>query len=398
MPEQSSPFRVNNFSAGPSSIPLEVLETVQKDFLNYNNTGMSVVEMSHRSKEFTRIFKEAEDDYRSLLDIPDNYHVLFMQGGGTSQFAATFLNLNASKVINEKQAKSSKPLKCGYIVGGVWSKQAKDECSKLGGNVHIIADCQDKATGKYTSVPPASSWDIPPTNELAYVYYCDNETIGGLEFNSDSVFPHFDSSIPIVCDISSNALTRKIDVSKFGIIYAGAQKNMGPSGLTTVIVRKDLVEKISLENPSAIPSHNFPSTLDYSFFVNGGFMPHTPTTFSIYVCGLYFKYILKNGGISHMNNLSIQKSSMFYDLIDSNPNFFVNPIDKKYRSRVNCVFTLKDPSLEKEFLDQATKCGFFEIKGHRSVGGFRASFYNAISVDQVSSFVSFMSDFIKNHS
>ncbi|OLY84949.1 Phosphoserine aminotransferase [Smittium mucronatum] len=398
MQNQPPNFRANNFSAGPSSIPEEVLTVVQRDLFNFDNTGISVMEMSHRSKSFTKVFKEAEEDFRKLYDVPDNYYVLFMQGGGTGEFAAVYLNLINSKVIRQKQRDSSNPLKCAYIVSGSWSKLAKKECERLGGQTHLIVDCQDSASGKYLTVPPVSDWDILPTQDLAYVYYCDNETIGGLEFESDSVYPHFDNSVPIVCDISSNALTRKVDFSKFGIVYAGAQKNMGPSGLTVVVVRKDLVERDSIAQSQINPLPGFPSVLDYKYFVDGGFMPHTPTTFSIYVCGLVFKYILQKGGVDEMNRLSVQKSSLFYNLIDSNPQFLNNSIDKRYRSRLNCVFTLTNPSLDSKLLQDAANNNFFEIKGHRSTGGFRASFYNAITVNQVSLFVEFLSKFIQENS
>ncbi|PVU94919.1 hypothetical protein BB561_002169 [Smittium simulii] len=388
-------YRAINLSAGPSAIPLEVLKTAQNEFLNYKNSGMSVIELSHRSKLFESILSNTEADLRRILDIPANYKVLFMQSGGTGEFAATHLNLMASKLVEDKQKAlgTDKKAKCAYIISGVWSKKAHTECLRMGGNAHTIVDGKShfKADGYY-DLPAAAEWDIPNPEETAYVYYCDNETIGGFEMELDTVVPHIDPSIPIICDMSSNILSRKFDVSKFGVIYAGAQKNIGPSGLTIVIVREDLL----IRNDSSNGLH-IPSVLDYKYFADEGPMPHTPTTFSIYICHLVLQYITKNGGITTLENNRNEKAKLLYNLFDSNPEFYTNPIQNNFRSKMNVVFTLKKQGLDAELISQALENNIVEIKGHRSVGGFRASIYNAVTLDQVRFFVDFLNKFADSH-
>ncbi|PVV02176.1 hypothetical protein BB560_003377 [Smittium megazygosporum] len=389
-------FRVTNFAAGPSAIPLEVLEVAQNEFLNYKDSGMSVLELSHRSELFESILSEAETNLRGTLNIPDNYKVLFMQGGGTGEFAACYLNMMASDVIFNKQqsAPGGKQLKCAYFITGIWSKKAYEECSKIGGSPHAIVDAKKYYNGAgYFGLPPREEWDMPKPEETAFVYYCDNETIGGVEMEVDSIVPHIDPSIPIVCDMSSNILSRKFDVSKFGIIYAGAQKNIGPSGLTIVIIRDDLLSRNAPNNTSYIPS-----VLDYKYFVDQGPMPNTPPTFAIYMCGLVLKHINRIGGLSTLENNRNAKAKLIYDVLDAFPNCYNNPIDKRYRSKMNIVFTMKDKSLEQKLLKLATENHFVEIKGHRSVGGFRISVYNSITVEQALKFSELLVSFAKENS
>ncbi|OMH85667.1 Phosphoserine aminotransferase [Zancudomyces culisetae] len=412
--------RAVNFSAGPSMMPYPVLLKARDEFLDYQDSGMSVIELSHRSKLFGDVITGAEQKLRKLLNIPsEGYSVFFMHGGGTGGFAATYLNLMSSKVVRDKQRKihnQGKTLKCGYVVSGIWSKSAYEECVDLGGNAHVVVNCEstvelDNASDAgvpqikkgYFDLPPTEKWDLPPSDELAYIYYCDNETIGGFEMNVDSITSAVDTNeVVLVCDVSSNILTRKFDVSKFGIIYGGVQKNIGPSGATVVIIRNDLLVRDSPENqpagsPTLPPPPGIPSVLSYYYFSSKGPMPHTPSTFSIYICNLVFDYILENGGIDGMEQLSEKKSSLIYDFVDSNPSIFFAPVCKRYRSRMNVVFNFKNQALDTLFVNEAKSYNIFEINGHRSVGGIRVSVYNAVTVDDVLYFLEFAKKFIAKH-
>lgn len=359
--------RVHNFCAGPASMPTAVLEKAQAELLNWHGTGMSVMEMSHRSDEFVAIAKKAEADLRTLMAIPDNYKVLFLQGGASLQFSAIPLNLLKGTA--------------DYLDTGIWSKKAIEEAKRYEaqglGKINVVASA--KATN-YTSVPPQSEWKL--SENADYFHYCPNETIGGL-----AMFDVPQVNAPIVADLSSCILARPIDVSRFGLIYAGAQKNIGPAGLTLVIVREDLIG-------SAHPM--CPTILDYKNEADNDSMLNTPSTFAWYLSGLVFEWMLQQGGVEAIYQQNLAKAKILYDYIDSS-DFYQNPIEKTYRSLMNVPFTLKNSDLDKVFLQQADAAGFLNLKGHRSVGGMRASIYNAINLHAVENLVTFMQDFAKKN-
>jgi len=356
---------IYNFSAGPAVLPKEVLLQAQMEMIDWNGSGMSVMEMSHRGKEFMGIAAQAEEDLRELMGIPVNYKVLFLQGGASLQFAMIPLNLLRGK------------LSADYVYTGEWSKKAIGEAKKFS-YVNIAATNTDRNS---SYVPAFDTWKLD--KDAAYDHYTPNETIGGVEFNW---IPNT-GFVPLVADMSSNILSRPVDVSKFGLIYAGAQKNVGPAGLTIVIVRDDLVGYA----PTGLPT-----MLDYKTHVDNGSMYNTPPTYGIYVAGLVFKWLKKNGGIAAMEKTNIAKSRLLYDAIDTSNGFYLCPVNKADRSRMNVPFTLKDANLDGEFLKQADARGLLQLKGHRSVGGMRASIYNAMPLEGVQALVNFMDDFAKN--
>jgi phosphoserine aminotransferase len=355
--------RLFNFSAGPGVLPEEVLQQAADEMLDWHGSGQSVMEMSHRGKEFISIAEQTEADLRELLAIPDNYKVLFLQGGATLQFEMVPQNL--------LQGQAS----ADYIHTGEWAKKAIKE-AKAVGKVNVIASSEDR---KFTYAP--TGWT--PTPGAAYVHYTANETIGGVEFH----WTPDTGATPLVCDMSSNILSKPIDVSKYGLIYAGAQKNIGPAGLTIVIVRDDLIGK---GNPA-------PSTMmNYKTHVDAESMHNTPPTYGIYIAGLVFQWLKRKGGLAAIEQLNIAKANTLYAYLDAT-DFYNNPIDKADRSRMNIPFTLKDDALDEPFLAGAKKAGMLQLKGHRSVGGMRASMYNAMSLAGVQHLVSYMNDFEKQH-
>jgi phosphoserine aminotransferase len=357
---------VYNFSAGPAVLPKEVLRQAQAELIDWHSSGMSVMEMSHRGKEYMGIQAEAEADLRELIGIPANYKVLFLQGGASLQFAMVPLNLLRGR------------LSADYINTGEWSKKAINEAKKFS-YVNVAADSSDK---NCTYVPSFDTWKLD--KDAAYVHYTPNETIGGVEFN----WVPNTGDVPLVADMSSCILSRPIDVSKYGLIYAGAQKNIGPAGLTVVIVREDLVGHA----PSGLPT-----MLDYKTHADSDSMYNTPPTFGIYIAGLVFQLLRKNGGVAQMEKINMDKAKHLYDAIDASGGFYVCPVAAADRSRMNVPFTLKDGSLDGEFLKQAEARGLLQLKGHRSVGGMRASIYNAMPMEGVQSLVSFMNDFAARH-
>ncbi|KAJ2394001.1 Phosphoserine transaminase [Coemansia sp. RSA 2559] len=369
--------------------------------MNYKGHGMSVMEMSHRSKAYGDIISDAEATLRRILSVPDNYSVLFMQGGGTGGFAAAYLNLFASKAVREKQYKLGKQLSCDYLVTGSWSKGGLQEVTRLGANPNVVLDGivpPAKGPGSaisYTSLPPVSEWNLGKPEETAFVYYCENETIHGLETPASLVLDAVDPSVPVICDMSSSMLSRPVDVSRFGAIIAGAQKNMGPAGVTIVIVRKDLLERDESDNDAV---QRMPSVLDWRYFDKASSMPNTPPTFAIYVCGLVFKWVESQGGVSELEKLREARASHVYSMIDAHPDFFIGPVDKKYRSAMNLVFNLPTPELESQFITEAAKRNMIQLKGHRIIGGIRASLYNAMPMEGVEAFVGFMKEFYREHS
>ncbi len=351
--------RIFNFSAGPAVLPEEVLARAGDEMLDWQGSGMCVMEMSHRGKEFVGIAAEAEKDLRELLVVPKNYKVLFLQGGATLQFAQIPMNLLSGKG------------KADYVATGEWSgraiKEAKAYC-----DVHVAASSEDKG---FTYAP--KQWNVRP--DAAYVHYCSNETIGGVEYHA---IPDA-KGLPLVADASSHLLSRPLEVSKFGLIYAGAQKNIGPAGLTIVIVRDDLVGRAAKGTPSV---------MDYQLQAAADSMLNTPASYSIYIAGLVFKWIKTQGGLAQMERHNIAKAKLLYDFLDSS-SFYRNPVEKRDRSRMNVPFTLADPKLDEAFLKGAEAEGMVQLKGHRSVGGMRASIYNAMPVEGVRQLVEYMKDF-----
>jgi len=354
--------RIFNFSAGPAMLPAEVLARAGDEMLDWRASGMSVMEMSHRGPEFMSIAAEAEADLRSLLAIPANYKVLFLQGGATLQFAQVPMNLLRGKG------------KADYVVTGEWSKKAVKEAKNYC-DVAIAASSEDR---NFTYAPKQFS----VRKDAAYLHYCSNETIGGVEYHS---IPQ--AEIPLVADASSHFLSRPLDVSKLGLIYAGAQKNAGPAGLTIVLVRDDLIGQAAKGTPTV---------MDYKLQADADSMLNTPATYSLYVAGLVFKWLKQLGGLAEMEKRNIRKAKTLYDFLDQS-SFFNNPVAKEDRSRMNVPFMLANPGLDGEFLKGAQARGLIQLKGHRSVGGMRASIYNAMPLEGVQQLVAYMKEFESRH-
>jgi len=357
--------RVFNFAAGPATLPLPVLEQARDELLNWQGSGMSVMEVSHRSKAFVALAQQAENDLRELLSIPANYKVLFLQGGATGQFTAIPLNLAGADATVD------------YLNTGAWSKKAIGEAKRFC-KVNVIAD---EAASNYSTVPAAESLQVTPG--AAYLHYTPNETIGGVEF------PYVPASgdAPLVADMSSNILSRPIDVSRYGLIYAGAQKNIGPSGLVLVIVRDDLIGKARAGTP---PIWN------YEAMVKEGSMLNTPPTFGIYMAGLVFAWMKREGGLAAIGERNRRKAEMLYAAIDSS-GYYKSPVAANCRSWMNVPFTIPNPDLEKTFFAEAAKAGLANLEGHRSVGGMRASIYNAMTLAGVEALIALMGEFQRRH-
>ena len=357
--------RVYNFSAGPSTLPESVLLKAQQELLDWRGTGMSVMEMSHRGKEFMSIAEELQSDLVELLNIPDNYKVLFLQGGATGQFAGIPQNILQGKD------------KACYVNTGAWSakaiKEAKNHCD-------VIVSASSEAS-KFTDIPAYSDWNVD--EDAAYLHYTDNETIHGVEFQD---IPDF-GDLPLVCDMSSNILSRQIDISKFGIVYAGSQKNMGPAGVTVVIVRDDLIGNADKK---------IASVFDYAQQAKNDSMLNTPATYNWYLVGLVLKWVKESGGVSAMEQHNKAKADMLYQAIEKS-SLYSNPVANAVRSRMNVPFVLANADLDKAFLELAGKNGLTTLKGHRSVGGMRASIYNAMPEAGVTALVDFMAEFEKTH-
>ena len=357
--------RVYNFSAGPAALPPKVLEQVREDIPSWKNSGMSVMEVSHRGKDFIATAEKAEQDLRDLLKIPDDYSVLFLQGGATMQFAMVPLNL------------SQEGDTVDYVQTGSWSKKAIAEASRYC-NVNIAAD---SSGSNFTTIPPQDEWNL--SNDAAYVHITPNETIAGVEY-------HFIPEVgekPLVADMSSTILSRPIDVSRYGLIYAGAQKNIGPAGITLVIVRNNLINHHREQTPTL---------LTYEAFASSGSMTNTPPTFAWYVSGLVFEYLKDLGGLDAVAEVNRRKAEKLYAAIDTS-DFYSNPVQVDCRSWMNVPFVLADADLDSRFLQLADDAGLKNLKGHRSVGGMRASIYNAMPEEGVDALISFMRDFEKDN-
>jgi phosphoserine aminotransferase len=345
-------------------LPEEVLKQAQQELPDWHGTGMSVMELSYRSKEFMGIAQQAEADLRELLNVPKNYHILFLQGGARGQFAATPLNLTTSED------------RADYVITGTWGKKAFEDAKNYLENCNVSAK-----TDAHTHVPPVEDWDLSP--DSAYVHITPNETIHGVAFNK---IPDV-GNVPLVADVSSVILSEPLDVSKFGVLYAGAQKNIGPAGLTIVIVREDLLGRARAHTPAI---------WNWTDQAQTGSMVNTPPTFSWYLAGLVFEWLKKQGGLAAIDKINQRKASTLYAAIDKS-NFYSNPVQKPFRSRMNVPFTLVKPELDEKFLSEAAKAGLTSLGGHRSVGGMRASIYNAMPLEGVEALVKFMEEFEKKH-
>jgi phosphoserine aminotransferase len=357
--------RVYNFSAGPSAFPEPVLKQAQQEMLEWRDSGMSVMEMSHRGKHFSIIAEELESDLRELLSVPENYKVLFLQGGASAQFS-----LIPQNILNGKNTAC-------YLNTGAWSEKAIKDA---GAYCDVVVSASSENT-KFTAIPDAASWVID--SQAAYLHYTSNETIHGVEFQScpDS------KGLPLVSDMSSNILSRKIDVSQYGLIYAGTQKNMGPAGVTVVIVRDDLIGHA----PKTVPS-----VFNYAEQAKNQSMLNTPATYNWYLVGLVLKWLKEQGGVEAIEQRNISKAAKLYQAIDQSA-LYSNPVETAFRSRMNVPFILADESLDKPFLATAEANGLFELKGHRSVGGMRASIYNAMPEAGVQVLIDFMAEFERTH-
>jgi phosphoserine aminotransferase len=358
-------MRVYNFAAGPATLPLEVLEQARDEMTDWQGAGMSVMEVSHRSKAFIGVAREAETDLRELLGVPGGYKVLFLQGGATGQFAAIPMNLAGERDTAD------------YVNTGQWSAKAISEARRYL-SVNVVAD--EKASN-YSTVPSQAGLRLTPG--AAYVHYTPNETIGGVEFP----YVPDTGTVPLVADMSSTILSRPVEVSKFALIYAGAQKNIGPSGITVVIVREELVGR-------ARPGT--PSVFDYKAMADADSMLNTPPTFGWYIAGLVFRWLMRQGGLAAMEARNRAKAERLYGAIDAS-GFYRNPVHPSCRSWMNVPFTLAKPELEKSFLAEAAQAGLVNLEGHRSVGGMRASIYNAMPLAGVEALVAFMAEFERRH-
>jgi len=355
--------RVYNFSAGPAALPLEVLDNIRNDIPDWEGTGMSVMEVSHRSAEFVELAARSEANLRTLLGISDDYAVLFPQGGATLQMAMTPLNLAAPGASAD------------YVVTGSWGKKAAGEAKKFC-NANVAADASDR---NFTYIPDPAQWQL--SDGAAYLHYVPNETIAGVEFH---FVPEVDA--PLVADMSSTILSRPIDVNRFGVIYAGAQKNIGPAGITLVIVRKDLLERA----PDSLPH-----LMTWRSYAESDSMTNTPPTFAWYVADQVFQWLLAQGGVEAMAVINERKARKLYDAIDAS-GFYSNPVSPDARSWMNVPFILADASLDKRFLEESKAAGLTNLKGHRSVGGMRASIYNAVTEEAVDALIDFMKEFERN--
>ncbi|MDR2876896.1 MAG: 3-phosphoserine/phosphohydroxythreonine transaminase [Chromatiales bacterium] len=353
--------RIYNFSAGPAMLPEEVLTRARDEMLDWQGSGMSVMEMSHRGKQFIKIAEQAEADLRELMAVPANYKVLFLQGGASAQFSAVPMNLLRGK------------RKADYINTGAWSKKAIEEARRYC-EVNVAASSKEN---NFTSIAPRSAWKLDA--DAAYVHYTPNETIGGVEYHE---IPDT-GAVPLVGDLSSTILSRPVDVSRYGVIYAGAQKNIGPAGLTVVIVRDDLIGE-------TIPGT--PVLYEYKIQAEADSMYNTPPTYAWYIAGLVFDWLKRNGGLKAMAETNRRKAEKLYACIDASP-FYSNPVERNSRSWMNVPFTLAKPDLDSVFLKEASAQGLQTLAGHRSVGGMRASIYNAMPEAGVDALIAFMKDF-----
>ena len=360
--------QIYNFSAGPAVLPKDVLQQAASEMLDWHGSGMSVMEMSHRGPEFIAIYEAAVRDLRQLLAVPDNYRILFLQGGGLGENAIVPLNLLGA---------SSAPATIDFVHTGSWSGKSIKEAARYA-NVNVAATSEP---GRFTSVPPQEYWKL--TRDAAYLHLCTNETIDGVEYNFTPELPGGANATPIVADMSSHILSRVVDVSKYGVIFGGAQKNIGPAGLTVVIVRDDLLGR-------ALPI--CPSAFEWKTVAAHDSMYNTPPTYAIYIAGLVFAHLLRQGGVAAMEERNIAKAALLYGALDAD-DFYENRVAKDCRSRMNVPFYLRDEALNEQFLAGAKARGLLQLKGHKSVGGMRASIYNAMPIEGVQALVDYLNEF-----
>lgn len=359
--------RVYNFNPGPAILPLEALKEAQKDLLNYKGIGMSIMEISHRSQDFKTILTETKNLFRRILEIPDNYEILFLQGGASLQFAMVPMNF------------LTKDKKAGYILTGSWSKKAFKE-AKLFGDAYIVANTEEDK--KFRRIPKQEELKIQP--DSVYIHITSNNTIFGTQWKT---FPDV-GNIPLIADMSSDILSRKFDVNKFSLIYAGAQKNLGPAGVTIVIIKKEML---------SYANENLTTMLQYKTHVENDSLYNTPPVWCIYMVKLVLEWMEREGGLEKIQQINEQKGKLLYGLMDKYPDFYRTTVDDDSRSLMNVTMRLPNEDLEKEFIDKATKAGFVGLKGHRSVGGIRVSMYNALPLEGIEKLVEFMEDFKNSH-
>ncbi|WP_078548936.1 3-phosphoserine/phosphohydroxythreonine transaminase [Litchfieldia alkalitelluris] len=358
--------RAYNFNAGPSALPLDVLNRAQEEFINFKNSGMALMELSHRSKEYDQVHEKAISDLKEIYGIPEGYEVLFLQGGASLQFSMIPFNfLKPNKVGN-------------YVLTGTWSEKALKEAQKLG-QTAVISSSEESS---YRYIPSTDA--LVPTEDAAYVHITSNNTIYGTQWQE---YPEF-GNIPLIADMSSDILSKKVDISQFSLIYAGAQKNLGPSGVTVVIVKKDLLHDIP---------GNIPTILNYQTHAKNNSLYNTPPTFSIYVLSLVLDWVKAQGGLEGIENLNNRKADLIYQCIDQSNGFYKGHADDNSRSKMNITFTLPTEELTKKFISQSKEKGFVGLAGHRSVGGCRASIYNAVPIESCEALVKFMNDFKANN-
>ncbi|KAG0673875.1 Phosphoserine transaminase [Pichia californica] len=380
----------NYFGAGPALLPTSVLQQAAKDLINYDNIGIGAGEISHRSKAGTSIIDQTKNSIKELLNVPDTHEVFFLQGGGTTGFSSIVANLSAAYI--KKHQKIGTPY---YVIDGTWSKKSFEEAERLGFNPKVIVNSKE-IDGKFGTIPSVDKWNIPKNlDDISFIYYCDNETVNGVEFRE---FP-FDKfpNVEIVADMSSNFLSKPVDVSKYGLIFAGAQKNVGVSGVSIYIIKKSLLQQASADELKKLGQHVVPIAFDYPTVVNNNSAYNTIPTFTVHIVNLVLKNLIEKGGLKAQEAENIEKSNLLYSILDKYPTVFNMPVEKSARSRMNIVFTIKDGSLDNEFIKEAENAKLSGLKGHRSVGGMRASLYNAVTLKSTKLLCEFVEDFAKKH-
>lgn len=380
----------NYFGAGPALLPTPVLQQAAKDLLNYENIGLGAGEISHRSKAGASIIDETKESLKSLLNIPDTHEVFFLQGGGTTGFSSVAANLTAAFV-----KKTGKPGTPYYVIDGTWSKKSYEEAERMGVHPKVAVNSKE-VDGKFGTIPPTDKWNIPENLEdVSYVYYCDNETVNGVEFRQ---FP-FEKfpGVEIVADMSSNFLSKPVDVSKYGLIFAGAQKNVGIAGITIYIIKKSLLDQATPDTLKDMGLSVVPIAFDYPTAVKNDSAYNTIPTFTVHIVNLVLKHLIAKGGLLKQEEENIKKAESVYAVLDKYPNVYNLPVEKSARSRMNVVFTIKDGSLDSEFLEGAEKQKLSGLKGHRSVGGMRASLYNAVTLKSTQLLCEYIENFAQKH-
>lgn len=385
-----------HFGAGPAQLPTAVLQQAAKDLINFNNIGLGVGEISHRSKDATQVIENAKNHLKELMNIPDTHEVFFLQGGGTSGFSSTATNLAAAYV-----GKMGQIAPAGYLVTGSWSQKSFEEAKRLHVPADVIFNAKDYNNGKYGCIPPESKWANKINGKkFSYVYLCENETVHGVEWQNIPECITSDPNIELVADLSSDILSREVDVSKYGLILAGAQKNIGLAGLTLYIIKKSILEEISKASDDELYKLGLPITpiaFHFPTVVKNNSAYNTIPIFTLHVMDLVFQHLLKKGGVPVQQAENEQKAKSLYEVLDEYSHFYNVPVDKSCRSKMNVVFTLKKEGLDDKFIKEAGELGLTGLKGHRSVGGFRASIYNALSLETVQKLAAFIKEFAEKN-